>query len=168
MIVHPNRDPGCRLEGHELLRTLQRNYRFGLLMFDLEGSGAMGMGRSAIESDVEAKLAVSGWKDRSAAIVIDPELEIWIWADSPWVERVLGWERRSPELRAWLAQQGFVFTETGKPNDPKPALETALRVARKPRSSALYRELAERVSFDQCLDPSFLKLRTCLQQWFGG
>ena len=168
VIVHPNRDPGCRLHGHELLRTLQRGYRFALLMFDFEGSGAVRGNRAEVESEAEVNLAVSGWKDRSAVVVIDPELEIWVWTDSPWVERILGWEGRNPAMRPWLVQQGFVFGETGKPNNPKTALEAALRLARKPRSSALYRDLAEKVSFDQCLDPAFLKLKGCLQKWFGG
>jgi hypothetical protein len=45
-------------------------------------------------------------------------------------------------------------------------MEKALRVARKPRSSLLYRELAENVNMERCLDPAFLKLRTTLRKWF--
>ena len=167
VIVHPNRDPGCRLQGHELLRTMQRTFRFALLMFDLDGSGVFGPNRTEVEAEVEAKLLVSGWKDRSAAIVIAPELEIWVWADSPLVDRVLGWQGRSPALRPWLASEGMAFNEIGKPADPKAAMERALRVARKPRSSSLYLELAEKVNLEHCVDPAFLKLRTCLRAWLG-
>jgi hypothetical protein len=167
VIVHPNRDPGCRLQGHELLRAMQRNFRFALLMFDLDGSGVVGLDRAEVEAEVESRLAASGWKDRSAAIVIAPELEIWVWADSPWVDRVLGWQGRSPALRPWLANEGIRFDEMGKPADPKATMEKALRVARKPRSSSLYRELAERVNLERCVDPAFLKMRTCLKTWFS-
>lgn len=166
VIVHPHRDPGCRLEGHELLRTMQRTFRFALLMFDLDGCGVVGRDRTSVEAEVEARLSVSGWKDRSAAIVIAPELEIWIWADSPWVDRVLGWQGRSPALRPWLASEGMAFDGMGKPADPKAAMEKALRVARKPRSSSLYRELAENISIERCRDASFIKLKSALQNWF--
>jgi hypothetical protein len=167
VIVHPHRDPGCRLQGHELLRTMQRTFRFALLMFDLDGCGVVGMDRTSVEAEVEAKLSVSGWKDRSAAIVIAPELEIWVWADSPWVDRVLAWQERSPALRPWLVSEGMAVDERGKPADPKAAMEKALVAARKPRSSALYQELAENVNLDRCRDPSFIKLMTTLRKWFG-
>ncbi len=166
VIVHPNRDPGCRLQGHELLRTVQRSFRFALLMFDLDGSGADGMDRTQVEASAESQLTASGWKNRSAAIVIAPELEIWVWADSPWVDSVLGWKNRSPALRTWLASEGMAFDRMGKPANPKAAMEQALRFVRKPRSSSLYRELAENVNFENCLDPAFLKLKACLQKWF--
>jgi hypothetical protein len=55
----------------------------------------------------------------------------------------------------------------GKPADPKAAVEKALVAARKPRSSALYRELAENVNLDRCQDPSFIKLKSTLRNWFG-
>jgi hypothetical protein len=167
VIVHPNRDPGCRLQGHELLRTMQRTFRFALLMFDLDGSGAVGLDRAEVEAEAESKLFASGWKDRSAVIVIAPELEIWVWADSPWVDRVLGWQGRQPALRPWLMSEGMAFNEMGKPADPKAAMEKALRLARKPRSSSLYRELAENVNIERCLDPAFLKLKATLRNWFG-
>lgn len=166
VIVHPNRDPGCRLQGHELLRTMQRYFRFALLMFDLDGSGVVEADRTKVEAEVESQLRTAGWKDRSAAIVIAPELEIWVWADSAEVDRVLGWQGRVPALRSWLVREGVAFDNSGKPSDPKGAMERALRVARKPRSSSLYRELAELVHFDRCVDPSFIKLKRCLVNWF--
>jgi hypothetical protein len=33
-------------------------------------------------------LFTSGWENRAAAVVLDPELEIWVWSDSPEVEAV--------------------------------------------------------------------------------
>jgi hypothetical protein len=146
---------------------MQRTFRFALLMFDLDGCGVVGMNRIAVEAEVEARLSVSGWKDRSAAIVIAPELEIWVWAGSPWVDRVLAWQGRSPALRPWLVSEGMAVDERGKPADPKAVMEKALVAARKPRSSALYRELAENVNLERCRDSSFVKLKSTLQKWFG-
>jgi hypothetical protein len=41
-----------------------------------------------------------------------------------------------------------------------------LWTVRKPRSSAIYLELARSVSTDRCTDPAFLKLKRCLREWF--
>ncbi|MBI3182840.1 MAG: hypothetical protein HYZ28_11940 [Myxococcales bacterium] len=45
-------------------------------------------------------------------------------------------------------------------------MEQALFMSRKPRSSARYRTLAERVGLDACTDPAFQKLREVLAAWF--
>lgn len=58
-----------------------------------------------------------------------------------------------------LVSEGMAIDDRGKPADPKAAVEKALVAARKPRSSALYRELAENVNLDQCQDPSFITLK---------
>ncbi|HEY2289968.1 MAG TPA: hypothetical protein VGM86_04625 [Thermoanaerobaculia bacterium] len=119
-----------------------------------------------LESQLEERLAQSGWEDRAAAVVISPELENWVWSDSPHVERVLGWERGSAPLRGWLQEKGLLEAGVAKPARPKEAVELALWTVRKPRSSAIYFELAQNVSTDRCTDPAFLKLRRCLCEWF--
>ncbi len=167
ILVHPNRDSGCRLHGHELLRALQREYRYALLMFDADGCGVSGVPRTHLEQQAENALAASGWRDRSACVVIEPELDVWVWSDSPWVGRILGWNDQTSQLRGWLESEGFVFDAAGKPNQPKEAMEKVLRICRKPRSSSLYRQLADKVSLERCVDPSFEKLKSQLRNWFG-
>jgi hypothetical protein len=100
-------------------------------------------------------------------VVIEPELENWVWSESSQVDRVLGWEDRSPDLRTSLIAQGWLTTVNEKPRLPKEALEWSLRRAGRPRSSAIYEELGLVVSFERCVDPAFLKLKQCLQEWFG-
>lgn len=56
--------------------------------------------------------------------------------------------------------------DQGKPADPKAALERALRHIRKPKSSAAFRQLGERVGFQGCTDPAFTKFRDTLRRWF--
>ena len=51
-----------------------------------------------LETEAEQRLSSSGWDDRAVAIVLDPELEIWVWSDSPEVDDVLGWRGRIPRL----------------------------------------------------------------------
>jgi hypothetical protein len=166
ILVHPEKDPGCRLHGHELLRIHQEAYRHAVMVFDREGSGADEKPREELESECEQRLAGAGWKDRGGVIVLDPELEIWIWSDSPVVDEALNWKNRTPKVREWLELQGFTFNSS-KPNRPKESVEAALRAVRKPRSSSLYREIAEKVSFDRCTDPAFLRFRKLLKNWFG-
>jgi len=164
--VHPERDPGCLLRGHDFLRPFSTQYEYALLMLDRQGCGRENETRSALEEMTEQHLARAGWGSRAVAIVLDPELEVWVWAGSPHVERVLGWHGRSPTLRTWLEEVGMMSDQRGKPIHPKRAVEEALRIVGKPRSSALYGDLARSVTLESCTDPSFLKLRATLGEWF--
>jgi hypothetical protein len=166
IFVHPEKDPGCRLHGHELLRIHQKNYQFALMLFDREGCGAEDKLRDELEREAEQRLEIVGWKDRCGVIVLEPELDIWIWSDSPLVDEHLNWSGRNPKLREWLKQQGYVFADGIKPVRPKEALEKVLREVRKPRSSSLYKDLASVVGLERCVDPAFHKLRALLQKWF--
>ncbi|MFH7319607.1 hypothetical protein ACHHRT_03225 [Desulfurivibrio sp. D14AmB] len=164
--VHPEKDPGCLLRGHEFLSLFRNQYAHALIMLDFEGSGQEETGRESLELEIEKRLSQSGWGDRAAAIVIGPELEMWVWSDSPQVDAVLGWQGKNPDLRSWLKAKGLLQEGEAKPERPKEAMELALRAARKPRSSALYLQLARQVSMARCVDPAFLKLKTILQAWF--
>jgi hypothetical protein len=79
---------------------------------------------------------------------------------------MLMWRSPMPPLRGWLCEQGYLREGERKPARPKEALEAALRQARLPRSSSLYRQLAERVSLQGHAEPAFLKLRSTLRAWF--
>lgn len=158
-------DPGLLNRGHEYLRTKINLYTHTLLIFDRDGCGKENKNREQIEKIVENNLRQTGWHDRAAAIVIEPELENWVWSDSPYVNAALGWPS-IPALKDWLFAQGFTFTEKQKPEKPKEAIETILHEVRKPRSSDIYKKIAETVSLARCADPAFLKLKSTLQSWF--
>jgi len=166
VLVHPGRDPGCLREGVDFLRPFQRQFAHALILFDRIGCGRETRSRTELEADIERMLSASGWGAHRAAVVLDPELEVWIWSDSPHVERVLGWQGRQPPLRQWLQDQRYLAPGALKPSQPKEAMEEALRIARLPRSSALYRQLAQQVSLSRCTDASFLKFKATLQNWF--
>jgi hypothetical protein len=165
---HPDRDAGCRLHAHDFLRRETGRFAHALVLFDRVGCGADRRTPEELEAEVERRLGESGWGDRAAAVVIDPELEAWVWSDSPHVARCLGWRSHAPDLRAWLRSQGL-WTETDqKPSDPKAAVERVLIHVGRARSSAIYEELAKRVSSRRCVDPAFLRLRDILARWFSG
>mgnify|MGYP000735616075 CR=1 FL=1 len=163
--VHPERDPGCLLRSDSFLRQHAGHFRHALVVFDREGCGNRAPA-AELGLCVESKLAAAGWGQRAAAIVCDPEVDRWVWSTSPHVEDKLGWKGRSPALRDWLLSQQFPDDAEGKPARPKEALQAALRVARKPRSSSIDGELARSVSFQTCKDAAFMKLIERLRVWF--
>ena len=166
IFTHPEHDPGCYLRSHTFVGSMVRKYSKAIVLFDRDGCGAEERTREQLETDVETRLENSGWKGRSRAVVLDPELEVWVWSDSPHVERILGWRNRSSQLQNWLIE-GHLWQEgAAKPRAPKEAMEAVLRMTKLPRSASRYRQLAEAVSFDRCTDAAFLKLKNTLQTWF--
>ncbi|HXG33899.1 MAG TPA: hypothetical protein VNJ11_11075 [Bryobacteraceae bacterium] len=163
VVVHPRRDPGVFHEGVEFVRSVQTAYQHGLLLLDAAWEGAP----PDIQKQLDRELAKAGLGGWARAIVIAPELEAWVWSDSPRVAEALGWAGRQPALRSWLEQEGLWGAQDPKPKEPKKAVERALWQVQKPRSSAIYRTLARRVGVERCRDSAFLRLRETLQEWFG-
>jgi len=167
LFVHPEHDPGCRLRSQAFLRPFVNLYQRALVIFDREGCGREDHSRLEIEREAEDALASSGWKDRSSVIVIDPELEAWVWSDSPHVPTVLGWTDPAADLHTWLQAHNFALLPNRKPSRPKEAMLATLRAMRKPPSAARFQQLASKVSFTRCTDDAFLKLLTTLRRWFA-
>jgi hypothetical protein len=166
ILRHVRRDPGCRRQAAELLHPVRRSSRRALIVFDHEGSGGEVIGREDLQREVQGTVAAAGWEDNVGVVVISPELEAWIWSQSAWVERILGWSERPERLRGWLQARGLWDEGHAKPRRPKEAFERAIRVAGVRRSSALFRELALRVGLNHCVDPAFENLRETLRAWF--
>ncbi len=165
-LVAAQRDPGCYRDAQALLATYRTRARRALVMFDHYGPGQDRHTPHEIEAEVEQRLAMSGWDERAAAIVLSPELESWVWRPSPHVDDVLGWSGRTPALREWLRRGELWPDEHPKPSQPKRCMQAALREVRMPQSSQLFRRLAERVSLAGCGDAAFQKLRRVLHEWF--
>ena len=164
--IYPQRDPGCARHGIEFLSALSQLYDHGLLIFDHEGSGRDDTTPEQLQKSLNEDFTRSIWDDRAKAIVLSPELEAWVWSDSPHVDEVAGWKSRKPPLRSWLVEQGWLMEGRIKPERPKEAFEAALYDSRTPRSSSLYLQLARSVSVERCTDAAFLDLRKILQEWF--
>ena len=164
--VHPEHDPACARRGVEFLCMFLGQYRHALLIFDHEGSGRESVTPTRLQESLNAEFTRSVWGDRAKAIVLSPELEVWIWSDSPHLGDVAGWRDRSPGLRPWLVEKGWLETEKAKPDRPKEAFDAALKEANVPRSASLYEQIASKVSLRRCQDTSFLRFKTVLQAWF--
>jgi hypothetical protein len=163
--THPRRDPGCYRQAHELLGPLLDQYKHALVVFDRVGSGSSDMAID-MEGRARALLAGSGWRDRAAVVVIDPELEVWVWSDSPKVDEALHWAGRKPALRQWIRERGLWPPGQPKPGNPKRAVEAALWEVHIPASSSIFLALARTVSVERCVDPAFGRLRDRLGSWF--
>jgi hypothetical protein len=167
VIRDPGRDPGVFLRCHDLLRPYVYQATYALVLLDREGSGREGRFTALeMEIDLEKRLQQNGWineqgRSRSAAIVLDPELEVWVWSASPHVPGALGLD--DVGLRSILDR--LPLLPNGKPRRPKEAMLAALRSGKKPHSPGIFIELARNVSL-QAHEPAFDKLCATLLNWF--
>ena len=131
---------------------------------DFEGSGTGCANALGLEVELDTRLQPH-WPERAKAIVIEPEVDVWMWGSDNVLRDAFRWEgpRR---IRDWLRDQGYQFNDQEKPERPKEALEAVLRHCKLPRSSALYQEIASKVSLPRCVDPAFQRLRSQLMRWF--
>ena len=162
---HVNRDSGCRSDAAEYLRPYLGRYRHALVVFDHYGCGSTSP-RDEIQLSVEAQLRLNGWGGRAKVIVIEPELEVWVWSDSPAVCRVLGWDGSFAALRRWLGSRRLWEAGEPKPSEPKKAMREAMQHGRVQRSARKFSELAGAVDFDRCRDAAFNELKRTLVRWF--
>lgn len=160
-------DAACRLRAAEILRDFLGRFDHAVVIFDQHGCSSR-ESRDQIQDRVTQSLRVNGWMDRGQAIVIEPELEAWVWGSTANVARVIGWKQS--RLERFLERRGFLASEDSKPSRPKEAFKEAVRGAprsrRKKVSARLFGELAEQAPLDGCRDPAFRELRETLRTWF--
>lgn len=157
-------DPGVYTRAHELLRPYLSTHARALVALDCDWEGSPG--KQTIVDNITRRLVSNGWENEMVKVIaIEPELENWLWQDNPLVADALRY-RGATNLRTLLAQQGLWPEADAKPPRPKEATEWVLRQTRRPRSSAIYEELAGRISIRGCTDEAFQELHTTLQGWF--
>lgn len=157
-------DPGVFHRAHELLRPYLDGYRFAVVAVDCAWDGSPGA--EAIIAGISAKMTAAGWhQDRFVVIAIDPEVEAWMWQDNVHVASALRY-RGKMGLRQHLRDNGWWPDGAGKPPSPKETMEWVLRSTKRRRSSAVYREIASKVSVRHCQDGSFQHLVRTLREWF--
>lgn len=165
LVAHGQNDPGLFTRANEFLQPYASTHRHAIVIVDAEWDGSPG--GHAISQRLNEHLINAGWSDdRGCAVVIDPELENWVWQDSPHVCSALGFDDSYATLRSTLEAQGFWQASRAKPDRPKEAVEWVLRQAKKGRSSAIYQQLAARVTAQGCSDQAFHTLRNALLRWF--
>ena len=162
-IRHPNKDPGCYHDAIPFLRGYARAGGNALVVFDEAWEGAPSPAPD-MELSVE-KLLAADWRERARCVIIAPEIESWVFSDSPQVAAVLGWADRNPGLREWL-RANSLWDTTPKPPDPKTAFERALKEVKRRPTAQFFLQLAEKVSVERCTDRALVRLRDTLRAWY--
>ncbi len=165
IIRHPMRDPGCLVDPEAYLRSYLKTHDFALVIFDHDGCGKEKETREKLEAKVTALIGRNGWEGRSACVVIDPEIENWIWANSQKMAELVGW-KSNEDLRKHLEENNFLPKGKDKPPKPKEALKFALKGTNIRISPALYQSITSAVPFKSCTSPSFLKFKSTITTWF--
>lgn len=165
--IHPERDPGVRSRADTYLRPLLGQYSHAVAILDFEGCGREHRRTpQEITLDLERRLDASGWRSRSAVIIVVPEFDAWVWSDSRYVDRGLGWHGRTPSLREWLQGKGLLREGAMKPDDPKEARVAAMKHVGLRESSRIFQQLGGKVGVSRCTDPAFQLLLSTLRMWF--
>ena len=165
VVPHPQHDPGCYATPAPLLGGYLAQAHHGLVVMDQDWDGVPAKTAIQLEMDIDSKLSAmrSGW---GKSVVIDPELEVWLFTRSPRLEEALGWRGREPDLLTDLAARGVWPATAAKPANPKSAMKWALSRVGKQTSSSIYRQIADKLGLAKCIDPAFARFRTTLQGWF--
>lgn len=158
-------DPGLFSTGHELIQTFRTSHERAVVVLDAEWDGAPEP--QEIQEDLTERIAKYGWpRDRFKVIVINPELEAWIWQRNQRVATPLRFNSVN-EMVGAVTACGIAWPDGApKPIRPKEALEAVAKSQRIGWSSAIHRSVTQSVTLAGCQDASFLELRDTLRGWF--
>jgi len=167
VVRHPGQDSGCRANPGRMLDPHRNSHAKAMVIFDFHGCGERRLSPQDLETRLENDFARRGWgPDRVSFVVIEPELEAWLFGASyRHLESEVSWSR-SVGIQRWLTELGYLQTGTVKPSNPQAAFEAVLYEQKLPRSADLFANLAQRVSLARCQDRAFQKFRSTLQRWF--
>lgn len=166
IIIHTNRDNGCATNSVEYLRIFLKNYTYAITVFDKDGSGQEHEQSTKLYSELKENLQKNGWENRCEVIIIEPELEQWIWASSNKLPAIISWNGDYNTIQNWLTEKGMWLQNQTKPSKPKESFQMCLRRTQTRVSSSLFLQIAEQISFKNCTDTSFNLLKNTLQLWF--
>jgi hypothetical protein len=115
---HPEFDSGVLRKCHSFLRPQCRRYQHAIAMCDRKGCGKETLTRDQLEAEIAQSLQANGWENRAAAVVIDLELEAWIWGDWNMLATFIRWKGGGASLKDFLIQQKLLRPGQAKPPHP--------------------------------------------------
>jgi hypothetical protein len=116
-------DCGIWKHAHENLQLFREQYRYAVIVLDAEFDPYPGA--SVLQEDISKGMIASGWdEDRFSVVVIQPELEAWLWAPNQNVALAFGHENFDG-LRGLLEAQNLWNPGDPKPHDLKRARDLA-------------------------------------------
>ena len=107
--VHPGRDGGVRKTGSDALAREHRRFKHALLVLDFEGCGSDLPNAEALEMQLDLRLKAI-WQSAAKSVVIEPEVDVWIWGSDNAVEEVIEW-RSGKRLREWLLKPFYIHKQ---------------------------------------------------------
>jgi len=147
---------------HELLRPYQRTHIRALVVLDQQFGGERPA--EEIRQEILRNLNRSGWDDRCEVVVIDPELEVWLWQDKPQIAQAVRFPGGS--LRNHLREEGLWPQDQHKPDMPKKTIQALMKQHRAGAPIVVYPKIAKSVGVSGCQDSAFGIFRERMQAWF--
>lgn len=160
-----NTDGGIHWRAHILLRRYTRSHQNAVVMLDQNFGGQLSA--AVVRGEILGNLLRHGWSAECVeVVVIDPELEIWLWQRrNPHIASAFGYNG-AVSLEEFLEAEGFWPSAAMKPAKPKEAAYLLLRRYRTGVPMVVYTRIIEHISVGGCQDPAFSRLVGALQRWF--
>lgn len=187
--IHPAHDPGVWTDPHTVLQAERNNFQYALIILDAAWVGAPPAAQ--IVSDIEGLVRTRAYweRPRFEVILIQPELEAWIWQRNPHVAEAFEFSGSDAELWRFLEAQAlrldndrkkhrFIPADplarlppawpqvAPKPENPKGLVEALSHHCRSGPASGIFNEISSTISVRGCQDLAFLRLRDALRRWF--
>lgn len=160
-------DGGIWKHAHNNLMLFKEDYRHAVIVLDADFEPHPGVEK--LREDITNNMLGAGWAEGSfCVVVIDKELEAWLWAPNVNVAKAFG-HNDFDQMRAALAQKNLWDEGAPKPNDLKAARDLAARLGGKRTGGPIFRGVFEGISkraCDLCQENGFITMRNALQTWF--
>ena len=160
-------DPGLWKHAHENLAAFRDKYRHAVIVLDADFDPYPGA--DVLHQDITRAMIAADWEEgQFAVVVIQPELEAWLWAANVNVAIAFG-HQDFTALRNTLEAEGLWTPGEPKPNDLKRARDRAAKLGGKKTGGPIFKGVFGSISskaLNQCVEPGFKTLQEAVQRWF--
>jgi len=160
-------DGGLWKHAHTNLTPFRALYDHAVIILDADFDPHPGA--KVLCKDIAKGMTSAGWApDSFCVVVIDPELEAWLWAPNQNVALAFGFDSIE-ELRTPLEQENLWEAGKPKPGDLKAARDRAAKLGGKKTGGPLFKGVFGGISsraLGKCVEPGFKTMRKALQTWF--
>ena len=165
--VSGHTDGGIWKHAHANLAPFRKQYKRAVIVLDADFEPHPGA--QTLQKDISDGMIESGWEaDRFCVVVIQPELEAWLWAPNVNVAKAFG-HPNFEDLQAALSGEGLWSAGSTKPHDLKRARDRATKLGGKKTGGPIFKGVfggISRRACDLCEEPGFIAMRSALKTWF--
>jgi len=189
IVVHPGKDPGVWSDPQKVLFSTGKVYEKALIILDHAWEGAPPADQliERIKTLVEKEAKLE--PHRFEVILIEPELEAWIWQRNQQVVDAFGFKGNEAALWNLFEDKSLLLDQdeeehrfvpanalggqppawpmaNPKPENPKGLVEALKSHCRSGPPSEIFSEISSHISVKNCGDEAFQLLRAKLREWF--